>query len=143
MENYPVKSFYKNNYKKTIINDEEYEDNDINSLYNDKNDIFKNIIYNGNKKNGKIFNKYDNKEYLNNSNIINNYISKKLYANNEEKSINDSYKDFSEDINEKIEKNNKNITLLFHSSKNLYILAVHILNIQYIYLHEEHYNYDF
>ena len=109
MENYPVKSFYKNNYKKTIINDEEYEDNDINSLYNDKNDIFKNIIYNGNKKNGKIFNKYDNNEYLNNSNIINNYISKKLYANNEEKSINDSYKDFSEDINEKIEKNNKNI----------------------------------
>ena len=70
MENYPVKSFYKNNYKKTIINDEEYEDNDINSLYNDKNDIFKNIIYNGNKKNGKIFNKYDNNEYLNNSNII-------------------------------------------------------------------------
>ena len=113
LEKYPVKSFPKGGYIKIIINDEEYEQNDINSLYNDKKDILKNIMYNGNKNFEKanniknnIYNKFKNNEFLNNSNIINNYISKKLYSKNEDKSINYSYKDISEDINEKIELHN-------------------------------------
>ena len=108
MDKYPVKSFPNNNYKKAIINDEEYEENDITSLYNNKNEIIKNIMYNRDKNFEKKQNKYENNDILSNSNIINNYINKKIYLNNEDKSINIPYKDTSEDINEKIEIYNNN-----------------------------------
>ena len=114
LDNHPIKTYRNINYKKNLINDEDIEGNDINSTYKDQNEfINKNININNTSinvtKSKKIFNdddlynhfrnnynKIEDKKISNNnnSNIINNYMFKKFYRKEEDKTDNSS-----EDIN--------------------------------------------
>ena len=121
LDNYSIKSF-RNNYKKNLIKNEDNSENDINTINHKKNDELNNIIINQKKnltKSKKMFNsELNNNNYKNiyskgknnskNNNIINNYIIKKLYQDEKEKSINNTSNDINKDFNMQ-NNNNKEI----------------------------------